>query len=147
MRTLKIKQFLIISSAYCAQLLSKTDALTGLLLPPDTSPHDCIDPTLRPEYLIRRLLQRHPEATIHIQDEQQLAQLLRKAAAAHHSFESALGHPDENWPEWYAQHIVSTLRARDQEPATPALRKPGLRKPALRKSGLRKPGLQKEVKK
>jgi len=40
---------------------------------------------------------------MYIQDENELAQLLREAAEAHHSFESKLGHPDQDWPEWYAK--------------------------------------------
>ncbi len=43
---------------------------------------------------------------MYVKDENELAQLLREAAAAHHSFEVTLGHPDEAWPEWYARHIA-----------------------------------------
>ena len=49
---------------------------------------------------------------MYIQDENELAQLLREAAEAHHSFESKLGHPDQDWPEWYAKHIVVKLQMR-----------------------------------
>jgi len=52
---------------------------------------------------------------MYIQDEDDLAQLLREAAAAHHSFESTLGHPDQDWPEWYAKHIVVKLQMREEE--------------------------------
>ena len=52
---------------------------------------------------------------MYIRDENELAQLLRKAAQAHHSFEATLGHPDENWPDWYAKHIVAALQKQDQK--------------------------------
>ena len=32
---------------------------------------------------------------------------LQRAAAAHGEHEKRLGRRDENWPDWYAQHIVS----------------------------------------
>jgi hypothetical protein len=35
-----------------------------------------------------------------------LAAGLRRAAAAHGKHEAATGHPDENWPDWYAQYMV-----------------------------------------
>lgn len=36
-----------------------------------------------------------------------IAQGLRDAEAAHHAYETMLGHRDENWPEWYAQYLLS----------------------------------------
>lgn len=36
-----------------------------------------------------------------------LAQALREAAAAHGEHEKAIGQRDENWPEWYAQYLVT----------------------------------------
>jgi hypothetical protein len=41
--------------------------------------------------------------------------LLREAAEAHHTYEATLGHPDENWQGWYAQHMVEQL---DRDAAT-----------------------------
>ena len=35
----------------------------------------------------------------------QLAEMLRAAANAHHVFEQSLGHPDSEWPTWYARYI------------------------------------------
>ena len=35
-----------------------------------------------------------------------LAAALRRAAAAHGRHEAEIGHADENWPDWYAQHMV-----------------------------------------
>ncbi len=57
---------------------------------------------------------------MYIQDENELAQLLRDAAQAHHAFEATLGHPDEDWPGWYAKHIAGKLREREArgQPAT-----------------------------
>jgi hypothetical protein len=36
--------------------------------------------------------------------------LLRRASAAHGIHEKALGHPDPDWPQWYAAHMTLTLR-------------------------------------
>jgi hypothetical protein len=55
---------------------------------------------------------------MYIADAKQLAQLLREAALAHHTFEAMLGHRDENWPDWYAAHIVAELKSRDAETAS-----------------------------
>ena len=35
-----------------------------------------------------------------------LAEALRRAAAAHGRHEEQLGHADEDWPGWYAQYMV-----------------------------------------
>ena len=35
-----------------------------------------------------------------------LASALRRAAAAHGEHEARIGHPDANWPDWYAAYIV-----------------------------------------
>jgi len=37
-----------------------------------------------------------------------LADALRNVAAAHGEHEKATGQRDENWPDWYAQYLVST---------------------------------------
>ena len=35
-----------------------------------------------------------------------LAAALRRAAAAHGRHEHEIGHPDPNWPDWYAQYMA-----------------------------------------
>jgi catechol 2,3-dioxygenase-like lactoylglutathione lyase family enzyme len=35
-----------------------------------------------------------------------LAAALRRAAAAHGDHEKQIGHPDVNWPDWYAQYLL-----------------------------------------
>jgi len=35
-----------------------------------------------------------------------LASALRRAAAAHGEHEKRIGHPDANWPDWYAEYMV-----------------------------------------
>lgn len=37
----------------------------------------------------------------------ELATALTRAAAAHHEYEARLGKRDENWAEWYADHIAA----------------------------------------
>ena len=37
-----------------------------------------------------------------------LANALRRASAAHGQHEKRIGHPDENWPDWYAAYMVAT---------------------------------------
>jgi hypothetical protein len=44
-----------------------------------------------------------------------LAEALRRAAAAHGRHEEQIGHPDLDWPEWYAQYMVQE-RTGDSEP-------------------------------
>ncbi|HEX9413391.1 MAG TPA: hypothetical protein VF916_07785 [Ktedonobacterales bacterium] len=39
-----------------------------------------------------------------------LAELLREAEAAHGQYEAGLGHPDPDWPTWYAAFIVAKLQ-------------------------------------
>ena len=36
----------------------------------------------------------------------ELAAALRRAEAAHAEYEKRTGHPDPNWPDWYAEYIV-----------------------------------------
>lgn len=36
----------------------------------------------------------------------ELAAALRRAAAAHGRHEAEIGHPDPDWPDWYAQFMV-----------------------------------------
>ncbi len=35
-----------------------------------------------------------------------LAQALRRAAAAHGRHEAEIGHPDADWPDWYAPYMI-----------------------------------------
>lgn len=35
-----------------------------------------------------------------------LAEALRRAEAAHGQYEKELGHPDPDWPDWYAQYMA-----------------------------------------
>jgi hypothetical protein len=36
----------------------------------------------------------------------ELAEALRRAAAAHGEHEKRIGEADENWPDWYAEYMV-----------------------------------------
>ncbi|MBV8155993.1 MAG: hypothetical protein JO029_15930 [Candidatus Eremiobacteraeota bacterium] len=40
---------------------------------------------------------------------ERLADILREAEHAHGVYEGRLGHPDPDWPTWYARHIVDRL--------------------------------------
>src|SRR5712692_10917240 len=40
---------------------------------------------------------------------QRLAVLLREAERAHGDYEKALGHRDDDWPDWYAAYIAHRL--------------------------------------
>ncbi len=44
--------------------------------------------------------------------QQELAQLLRDAERAHGEYERELGERDEDWPSWYARHILDALAQR-----------------------------------
>ncbi len=51
--------------------------------------------------------------------QERLARLLREAERAHAEYERQLGHPDADWPDWYATYIVSKLqesRSDEEEP-------------------------------
>ncbi len=37
---------------------------------------------------------------------EELAEALRRAAAAHGKHEERIGEADENWPDWYALYMV-----------------------------------------
>ena len=39
-----------------------------------------------------------------------LLDLLKRASQAHGVHEKALGKPDPDWPQWYAEHMTRTLR-------------------------------------
>lgn len=40
---------------------------------------------------------------------EQLAKLLHDAEIAHGKYEESLGHPDPNWPKWYAEWILDQI--------------------------------------
>jgi hypothetical protein len=42
----------------------------------------------------------------------ELAQALRRAAAAHGRHEEEIGHADADWPAWYAQYMVGEQAGR-----------------------------------
>ncbi|WP_433043459.1 hypothetical protein [Dactylosporangium sp. CS-033363] len=42
---------------------------------------------------------------------EQLAAALRRAEAAHGVHEKALGHYDEEWPDWYARFMMDESRS------------------------------------
>jgi hypothetical protein len=37
----------------------------------------------------------------------ELAEALRRAEAAHGEHEQEIGHPDADWPDWYAQFMIA----------------------------------------
>jgi hypothetical protein len=39
-----------------------------------------------------------------------LARLLREAEEAHGAYERQLGHRDDDWPTWYARHMLGPLQ-------------------------------------
>jgi hypothetical protein len=41
-----------------------------------------------------------------------LAEALRRAAAAHGIHEREIGHADADWPDWYAQYMVQEQAGR-----------------------------------
>ncbi len=50
-----------------------------------------------------------------------LAAALRRAEDAHGHHEEELGHPDPDWPDWYAQYMV------DEQPGLSGQVSPGAR--------------------
>jgi hypothetical protein len=44
--------------------------------------------------------------TTHFDSAPELAEALRRAAAAHGEHEKEIGEADPNWPDWYAQFMV-----------------------------------------
>lgn len=48
-----------------------------------------------------------------------LAEALRRAAAAHGEHEKRLGHVDPDWPDWYAMYMEQ------EQPERPAQARPG----------------------
>ena len=43
-----------------------------------------------------------------------LAEALRRAAAAHGRHEEEIGHADPDWPEWYAEYMVQERMGHSQ---------------------------------
>ena len=43
-----------------------------------------------------------------------LADMLRDAEKAHGVYEQRIGHPDPDWPKWYARHIIDRLTEREE---------------------------------
>jgi catechol 2,3-dioxygenase-like lactoylglutathione lyase family enzyme len=54
-----------------------------------------------------RLPGRIDSATTNFASASDLASALRRASVAHGEHETRTGGPDKNWPDWYAQYIVS----------------------------------------
>jgi hypothetical protein len=48
-----------------------------------------------------------------------LARALQRAADAHAQHEKQTGHPDPNWPSWYARYLEQEQAARGHVPAFP----------------------------
>ena len=53
--------------------------------------------------------------------EDRLRTLLRVAESAHAAYEAEQGRPDEDWPTWYAEFIVTRLREEPEEGETHSL--------------------------
>jgi hypothetical protein len=53
--------------------------------------------------------------------EDRLRTLLRVAESAHAAYEAERGAPDDDWPTWYAQFIVTRLREEPEEGPTHSL--------------------------
>ena len=49
-----------------------------------------------------------------------LASALRLAAAAHGRHEEEIGHPDPDWPDWYAAYLEQEQAGLEHEAASPA---------------------------
>jgi catechol 2,3-dioxygenase-like lactoylglutathione lyase family enzyme len=67
-------------------------------------------------WLIQQVTSRLPgrvDADTTFASSTELAQALRRAAAAHGAHEKQIGRHDDNWPEWYADYIVREQTGRD----------------------------------
>lgn len=60
------------------------------------------DPVARP---LTRIEKGHPMATSY-ESSAELAEALRRAAAAHGKHEEEIGQADPDWPDWYAEFMV-----------------------------------------
>ena len=47
----------------------------------------------------------------------ELTAALRRAEEAHGRHEAEIGHPDPDWPEWYARYMVDEQTARSGQDA------------------------------
>jgi hypothetical protein len=47
-----------------------------------------------------------------------LSAALRRASEAHGRHEKEIGHPDADWPDWYAQYMVDEQSERSGEAGT-----------------------------
>lgn len=67
-------------------------------------------------WLLQEITQRLPgrlEEKATFASATELASALRRAAAAHGEHEKRLGHPDANWPDWYADYIMREQTGQD----------------------------------
>jgi hypothetical protein len=55
-----------------------------------------------------------------------LARALLRAAEAHSRHEEAIGHPDPDWPRWYASYLEQQQAGPEHEVGPPAVRGSGL---------------------
>jgi hypothetical protein len=58
---------------------------------------------------VARTSERQEETTMATEygSAEELAEALRRAAAAHGEHEKRIGEADENWPDWYAKYMVA----------------------------------------
>jgi catechol 2,3-dioxygenase-like lactoylglutathione lyase family enzyme len=59
-------------------------------------------------FVLQEVTTRRPGRISHVvyRSAAELEQALRDTAVAHGEYERELGHPDENWPAWYADHMA-----------------------------------------
>src|SRR4051812_22142184 len=59
-------------------------------------------------FVLQEVTTRRPGRISHVvyRSAAELEQALRDTAVAHGEYERELGHPDENWPAWYAAHMA-----------------------------------------
>jgi hypothetical protein len=62
----------------------------------------------------KQMLVAEIEARSHHKNVALLAQRLRQAADAHHAYETRIGHPDADWPTWYAEYITAIVERRPE---------------------------------
>jgi hypothetical protein len=54
---------------------------------------------------------------MHMTDAKQLTDMLRDAEIAHAAYEEGLGHPDVDWPVWYAKFMAEAMNKKVEEPS------------------------------
>ena len=59
-------------------------------------------------YVLQEVTERRPCRISHVVygSVAEIEQALRDAARAHGRYEADLGHPDADWPAWYAAHLA-----------------------------------------